>query len=125
MKNQYPIQIVWSPEDEAYLAMVAQLDGCMADGSTPEEALSNVRVVIEEWIEVAREDGRPVPEPMTILDIARQQVEAEAQFRKDVESALKSVAEQVAAQVQTSTTEERAISAFFERRRFEPAELDR
>ena len=37
--------------------------GCMADGSTYQEALANAEVVIHEWIEMARGLGRPIPEP--------------------------------------------------------------
>jgi len=35
----------------------------MADGNTYHEVVSNAEQVIEEWIETARELGRPVPEP--------------------------------------------------------------
>jgi predicted RNase H-like HicB family nuclease len=120
MKHEYPIQIAWSPEDGSYIAMALQLDGCMADGATPEEAVANLRVIINEWVEVAKEDGRPIPEPMTVLDIAREQHEAEAQFRKDVELALNTAVEQVKNQAR-QTKEERAFSAFGIRRGFEPA----
>ena len=49
--------------DEAFVAEVPELPGCMADGSTYEEALNNARVVIDEWIETARSLGREVPQP--------------------------------------------------------------
>jgi predicted RNase H-like HicB family nuclease len=35
----------------------------MADGATYKEALANVEIIIQEWIEAARELGRPIPEP--------------------------------------------------------------
>jgi predicted RNase H-like HicB family nuclease len=60
---RYEVIIYWSKDDQAYLAEVPELPGCMADGSTYQEALSNVEVVINEWIETARELGRPIPEP--------------------------------------------------------------
>jgi predicted RNase H-like HicB family nuclease len=60
---RYEVIIYWSKDDQAYLAEVPELPGCMADGSTYQEALSNVEVIIKEWIETARELGRPVPEP--------------------------------------------------------------
>lgn len=59
----YEIIFYWSKEDEAMIAEVPELPGCMADGATYEEALANVRVVIAEWIETAQELGRPIPEP--------------------------------------------------------------
>jgi len=63
MDSRYEIIIFWSEEDDAYLAQVPELPGCMADGKTYQEALANVEVIIQEWIETARELGREVPEP--------------------------------------------------------------
>jgi predicted RNase H-like HicB family nuclease len=60
---QYEIILYWSRDDQAFLAEVPELAGCMADGSTYQEALANAEVVIQEWIETARELGRPVPVP--------------------------------------------------------------
>ncbi len=63
MKNRYEIIIYWSAEDQAYIAEVPELPGCMADGKTYQEALSNVEVIIQEWIETAKELKRPIPQP--------------------------------------------------------------
>lgn len=63
MAPRYEILIYWSAEDSAYLAEVPELPGCMADGSSYQEALKNAEVIIREWIETARELGRPIPEP--------------------------------------------------------------
>jgi len=60
---KYEIVIHWSEEDRAYIAEVPELPGCAADGATYQEALANVEVVIEEWMETAMELGRPIPEP--------------------------------------------------------------
>jgi predicted RNase H-like HicB family nuclease len=60
---QYEIILYWSKEDQAFIAEVPELPGCAADGATYQDALSNVEGVIREWIETARELGRPVPEP--------------------------------------------------------------
>jgi len=60
---KYEIVIYWSKEDEAYIAEVPELAGCMADGATYKEVLENVTQVIAEWIETARELGRNIPEP--------------------------------------------------------------
>ena len=49
-------------DDEKWIVEVPELPGCMADGETPQEALSNVEVIINEWIETAREIGRDIPE---------------------------------------------------------------
>lgn len=63
MDKKYEIIIFWSDEDNAYVAEVPELPGCMADGNTYQEALSNAERVIEEWIETALELGRPIPRP--------------------------------------------------------------
>ena len=61
--TQCEIVIRWSTEDEAFIAEVPELPGCMADGPTRQAALKNVDVVIKEWIETAKLLGRPIPEP--------------------------------------------------------------
>ncbi len=60
---RYEIIIYWSQEDEAFIAEVPELAGCMADGATYRDALENVEIIIQEWIETARELGRTIPEP--------------------------------------------------------------
>jgi predicted RNase H-like HicB family nuclease len=60
---QYEIILYWSKEDQAFIAEVPELPGCAADGATYQEALANVEVIIQEWLDTARELGRPVPEP--------------------------------------------------------------
>ena len=61
---KYEIIIYWSNEDEAYIAEVPELSGCMADGATYKEVLENVTQVIAEWIETAKENGIEVPLPV-------------------------------------------------------------
>jgi len=62
MVSKYEIIIYWSQEDGAYVAEVPELAGCMADGQTYQEALTNAERIIQEWVETARELGRPIPE---------------------------------------------------------------
>ena len=61
--RKYEIIIYWSKEDQSFIAEVPELPGCAADGATYREALSNVEVIIQEWIETAQEEGRPIPKP--------------------------------------------------------------
>jgi predicted RNase H-like HicB family nuclease len=63
MGSRYEIIIFWSEEDDAFVAEVPELPGCMADGKTYQEALSNAEQIIQEWIETARDLGRAIPEP--------------------------------------------------------------
>jgi predicted RNase H-like HicB family nuclease len=60
---KYELIIYWSQEDDAFIVEVPELPGCAADGATYREAVQNVEVVIQEWIETARELGREIPEP--------------------------------------------------------------
>lgn len=60
---KYKVIIYWSDEDASFIAEAPELSGCMSDGQTYHEALSNLEVAIQEWIETAREMGRSVPEP--------------------------------------------------------------
>ena len=62
--------IYWSKEDNAFLVEVPELPGCMADGGTYEEAVTNAQTVIAEWIETAESLGRPIPEPKGKLSYA-------------------------------------------------------
>lgn len=65
---KYEIILYWSAEDNSYIATVPELSGCMADGASQEEALQNVRIVIDEWIETAKELGRDIPKPYGLVN---------------------------------------------------------
>ena len=63
MTLRYEIILYWSEEDQAFIAEVPGLPGCAADGKTYQEALHNVEIIMQEWIETAEELGRKIPEP--------------------------------------------------------------
>lgn len=63
MSIKYELIIYWSEDDASFIAEVPELPGCMADGASYEEAVSNAQVVIEEWLATAKELGREIPEP--------------------------------------------------------------
>ncbi|MGB5960010.1 MAG: type II toxin-antitoxin system HicB family antitoxin [Coleofasciculaceae cyanobacterium] len=63
MKIRYELIIYWSEVDQSFIVEVPELSGCLADGKTYQEAVQNVEVVIQEWIETAQELERPIPEP--------------------------------------------------------------
>ena len=63
MTNRYELIIYWSKDDDSFVVEVPELPGCMADGQTYAEAVVNAEIVINQWIETARELGRPIPEP--------------------------------------------------------------
>ncbi len=60
---KYEIIIFWSEEDDAFLADVPELPGCMAHGDSPEEALSNAKEAMQLWLDTATEFGDPIPAP--------------------------------------------------------------
>ena len=60
---KYEVIVYWSDEDQAFIAEVPELHGCAADGQTYQKALANVQIIIKEWIETAKEEGRLIPEP--------------------------------------------------------------
>ncbi|NER98774.1 MAG: type II toxin-antitoxin system HicB family antitoxin [Symploca sp. SIO1B1] len=66
----YEIILYWSQEDQAFIAEVPELPGCAADGETYQEAVQNVEIIMQEWIETAKELGRPIPEPKERLMFA-------------------------------------------------------
>ena len=65
MRNnlRYEVIIYWSEPHQAYIAEVPELPGCAADGPSYQKALAAVDIVINEWIETAKELGRPIPKP--------------------------------------------------------------
>lgn len=61
--SHYHINVFYSDEDAAWVADIPDLQFCSAFGATPEEAVAEVEKARELWLEVAREDGRPIPAP--------------------------------------------------------------
>jgi predicted RNase H-like HicB family nuclease len=62
--KDYHINIFWSDEDDCYVADIPDLFACSAFGATPEEALAEVERAKENWLEAAREQEKPIPEPL-------------------------------------------------------------
>lgn len=60
---KYEIIIYWSEEDQAFIAEVPELQGCAADGENYQEALQNLEIMMQEWIETANTLSRPIPQP--------------------------------------------------------------
>ena len=63
--TRYSITLVHLSEEDGggWLAEVPELDGCISDGKTPQEALNNIQEVIISWIEIAQERNQQIPEP--------------------------------------------------------------
>ena len=63
IQSKYELIIYWSDDDQAFIAEAPELPGCAADGATYQEAVANVEIIIQEWIETSKELGRPIPKP--------------------------------------------------------------
>ncbi len=63
MMHKYEIIIVWSDEDQLFVADVPELPGCTAHGASPDEALASAQEAIQLWLDTAREFGDPIPQP--------------------------------------------------------------
>lgn len=61
--HKYEVILYWSNADDAFVAEVPELAGCMAHGPTQQAALENVNHAIGLWIDTAREFDDPIPEP--------------------------------------------------------------
>lgn len=62
MNAKYEILLYWSNDDQAFLAEVPELPGCMAHGDTQERALKNIQDAIDLWLDTARESGLAIPD---------------------------------------------------------------
>ena len=99
--TDYPVLLVYSKEDGAWLARVDMLPGCVADGNTPEEALANAKVAINDWIAVSQELKREVPKALDIQEIEDLQLKAlefqGQQIQQLIQQAVAQVIEQMKA----------------------------
>ncbi len=92
--TDYPLLVIWSEEDQAYLARAIDLAGCVADGETPEAAIANAEIVIQQWLETAAELGRPIPEPLD-----------DAKFRESLEAGVEAQQEEFVEAVSAAARE--------------------
>lgn len=69
-EHRYEVVLYWSEVDQAFIGEVPELPGCAADGPSYAAALEAVEVVIAEWVQTARELGRPIPTPKGRLRFA-------------------------------------------------------
>lgn len=61
--HKYNINISYSELDGGYIANVPDLHYCTAFGSTPKEALEEVERAVNAWLQAARQEQKPIPEP--------------------------------------------------------------
>jgi len=54
--------IIYPGEDGYWIAECPSLPGCISQGKTKEDALTNIREAIEGYVEALKDDNLPVPE---------------------------------------------------------------
>jgi predicted RNase H-like HicB family nuclease len=98
--TDYPVFLVYSKEDGAWLARVDMLPGCVADGSTQEEALINVREAVNAWIDVSKELGRQIPKPLDIQEFEDLQLRAMEHQGQQIQQLIQQAVNQAVQQLQ-------------------------
>jgi len=71
-KFKYSINLIWSDEDESYVATIPEFPGLSAFGDTPEEAAGEAKIAAEGFMEVFKEDGRSLPDPALLTPLSGQ-----------------------------------------------------
>jgi predicted RNase H-like HicB family nuclease len=97
--KDYHVNIFYSEEDEGYIADIPDLKYCSAFGETPLEALKQLKIAKELWLETAKATGKTIPEPRYKPDIYKTRVAAirtAVPVKKTASSKLKSCQRPVA-----------------------------
>jgi predicted RNase H-like HicB family nuclease len=61
--QRYAINVFWSEDDQFWVADIPDLKSCSAFGATPEEAVAEVRIAMDAWLDAARDAGHKIPDP--------------------------------------------------------------
>lgn len=61
--RDYHINIFFSEQDGGYIADIPDRDACCAFGATPEDALHEIQIAEQAWLDAARAVGKPIPVP--------------------------------------------------------------
>lgn len=98
--TDYPVLLIYSKDDAAWLARVDMLPGCIADGITQEEALANAKVAIENWIAVSKELSRDIPKALDIQELEDLQLKAMEFQGQQIQNLIQQAVAQVIQQAQ-------------------------
>jgi predicted RNase H-like HicB family nuclease len=98
-ENRYSMLVLWSEDDEAFLAHVAELPGCVAHGETREIAIKNGLIAVQNWIETAEELNREVPPPMDLAALEKQTAQQAQDVRNRFEEAVQTAVTDMVQQI--------------------------
>ena len=63
MNPGYRIDVTLDAQDEVWVADVPDLPFCTAHGPTPHDAVAEVELALQAWLDAARRTGRAAPPP--------------------------------------------------------------
>ncbi|MDR2600815.1 MAG: type II toxin-antitoxin system HicB family antitoxin [Oscillospiraceae bacterium] len=66
---EYSILIQYDKNDNIYIARIPELNGCMAHGKTQEDAMREIKIALELWVEELIENRMEIPKPMFFADL--------------------------------------------------------
>lgn len=84
-QSHYATFLFWNDQDETFIALAPQLQGCVAHGDTRAEAIENIEASIAEWLQSAKEEGWEIPAPMSDAEYAKQSEENNRRQREEFE----------------------------------------
>jgi predicted RNase H-like HicB family nuclease len=88
-ENHYSMLVLWSEDDQAFLAHVVELPGCIAHGESREAAVKNGLIAIENWLETAEELKRDIPTPVDVTAFEKMTAQQAQDVRNLFEQAVK------------------------------------
>lgn len=86
--TKYAVVVVPDEEDGGYYAYIPDLQGCMGDGETPQDAVADVILASHAWVEAQQERGAEVPEPGEESQRLDQQMQEQADYIQQLENKL-------------------------------------
>jgi predicted RNase H-like HicB family nuclease len=98
-ENRYSMLVLWSEDDEAFLAHVVELPGCIAHGETREAAVQNGLIAIENWLETAGELKREIPPPLDVTAFEKQTAQQAQDVRNLFDQAVQKAVNEAMQQV--------------------------
>jgi len=59
--------VYWSDEDNCFIGVCPELMYGGVHGDDPVEVFKELLEVVDEWVEIFKQDGKPLPEPKEVI----------------------------------------------------------